>query len=773
MMRLLDAVLALPSLIILIFFASLVTLDDTSLILLLGFIAWPSLARLVRNETLAQRGRDFVLAAEQLGAGRVYIARVHLLRVMAPVLVVNGTFMVGDSIFALSALSFLGLGVQPPQVSWGSLLESALDIIALDPVVADPAARPLGVRRAARRPRSPARACWRAGAITVERGAAAGRAFGLAAARRPRYVGILDDLSLAIGAGEMMALVGESGSGKTIAALSIMRLLPPRARITGSVDLAGTEITQLDERAMRAMRGRDVGMVFQNPLAALNPSRTVASQIQEAWRVHNGGSIRAARGRALELLGEVGIPNPAARLDDYPHQFSGGMRQRVMIAMALSCAPKLLIADEPTTGLDPLIARQIMGLIARLRREHRMAVLFVTHDLSVVEEHADSIHVLYAGRTVECGPAGSFFAHPRHPYSEALLGAVARVGQARLQNIPGNLPEPEQRPFGCRFAPRCAYHQPECDAAYPPALPGGGTLAACLYPLPVSARLAYAEPAARPVPPNMAPQLEVRDLGVRYGSGAGLFRAASKLPPALADVAFTLGRGECLGVVGESGSGKSTLGRAILQMIAYRGRIVLDGQDFAGLRGAARRTQRRRIQVVFQDPRESLNPRIRIGDIIAEPLRLSPAGGGPAARRRRVESLLGRVGLNPEMANLLPAGVSGGQAQRIAIARALAAEPELIVLDEPTSSLDVSTQAMLLNLLKDLARETGLSYILISHDFAVVSYMADRIAVLNAGRIVELGDTGSLIAAPRHQYTAALIGAAPRLSSHLRLGERS
>ena len=580
-------------------------------------------------------------------------------------------------------------------------------------------------------------------------------------------VAILDELSLTINAGEMLALVGESGSGKTIAALSIMRLLPPGAVLTGAIDLSGRDLARLDEGAMRGVRGQDVGMVFQNPLAALNPSRTVASQIGEAWRVHRGGSPRTARARALELLGEVGIPNPADRLDDYPHQFSGGMRQRVMIAMALACSPKLLIADEPTTGLDPLIARQIMALITRLRREHDMGVLFVTHDLSVVEEHADSIHVLYAGRTVECGPAKNFFAHPRHPYSEALLGSVARVGQARLQNIPGNLPEPESRPHGCRFAPRCGYHRPDCDIAYPPSLPGGGTLAACLYPLPVTERPTYAAPAARPPLSNKPTQLEVSNLSVRYGNGAGLFRTKAAPPPALMDIAFSLGRGECLGVVGESGSGKSTLGRAVLQMIPYQGSVVLDGEAFGALRGAARRAQRRRIQVVFQDPRESLNPRIRIGDIIAEPLRLAGGMGG-TARRTKVESLLDRVGLNPEMAARLPAGVSGGQAQRIAIARALAAEPELIVLDEPTSSLDVSTQAMLLNLLKDLAREEGLSYILISHDFAVVSYMADRIAVLNAGRIVEMGETGSLIGAPRHQYTAALIGAAPQLRSHLR-----
>ena len=287
-------------------------------------------------------------------------------------------------------------------------------------------------------------------------------------------VAILDGLNLTVEAGQMLALVGESGSGKTIAALSVMRLLPDGAQVGGQVLLDGMDLTRLDEAAMRRVRGRRVGMVFQNPLAALNPSRTVASQIGEAWRVHQGGSARAARARALELLGEAGIVQPAARLDDYPHQFSGGMRQRVMIAMALACSPKLLIADEPTTGLDPLIAQQIMALIARLRRELEMGVLFVTHDLSVVEAHADAVHVLYAGKSVEWGDAKAFFGHPRHPYSEALLGSVARVGMARLQNIPGNLPEPEARPPGCRFAPRCGYHKPECDGAYPAASAKGG-----------------------------------------------------------------------------------------------------------------------------------------------------------------------------------------------------------------------------------------------------------------------------------------------------------
>jgi len=366
-------------------------------------------------------------------------------------------------------------------------------------------------------------------------------------ARKP--VPVLDELNLTVNAGEMLALVGESGSGKTIAALAVMRLLPKGAKITGRAWLGEIDLTTLDEPAMRRIRGRGAAMVFQNPLAALNPSRTVASQIQEAWRVHNSATGRQARARALELLGEVGIPNAAGRLDDYPHQFSGGMRQRVMIAMALACSPKLLIADEPTTGLDPLIARQIMTLIAKLRREHDMGVLFVTHDLSVVEEHADSIHVLYAGRSVEWGSGEKFFAHPRHPYSEALLGSVARIGQARLQNIPGNLPEPESRPPGCRFAPRCGYAQPDCSDGYPPPDTAGGTAAACLYPLAATARPAYFDTLVKPPAPHREPQLEIRDLSVRYTGNAGLFAPATRLPKALADIALTLGRGECLGVV--------------------------------------------------------------------------------------------------------------------------------------------------------------------------------------------------------------------------------
>ena len=589
---------------------------------------------------------------------------------------------------------------------------------------------------------------------------------------RGRPVGILDDINLAVNEGEMTALVGESGSGKTVASLGVIRLLPRGAAISGRVLLQDRDLTALTDAEMRKVRGRDIGMVFQNPLSALNPTTRVGSQIAEVYRLHTGESDRAARIRALDLLGEVGIPDPKDRLDDYPHQFSGGMRQRVMIAMALACSPKLLIADEPTTGLDLLVARQILALLTRLRREHRMGVLFITHDLSIVEEHADQVHVLYAGRSVEWGTARGFFAEPRHPYSQALLGAVPRLGQSRLASIPGNLPDPEDRPAGCRFAPRCAFRETACEIAYPAADTLGGTIFACRRGREIDPD-AMREAVIDAPPPAIArggTVLEASGLGVQYERSAvgfvqGLLGRRDRMD-ALRGIGFTLGAGECLGVVGQSGSGKSTLGRAVLQMIPYHGEVVLNGHGFATMTRGERRSARRRIQVVFQDPRESMNPRMRIGDIVAEPLKLAGMGG-QRARWERAAALLGRVGLSPAMLKLFPGSVSGGQAQRIAIARALATNPGIIVLDEPTSSLDVSTQAHLLNLLKDLARQDGLSYILISHDIAAVSYMADQIAVLNGGAMVEYGPAQDVLAHPRNAYTRELIAASPHFRANL------
>ena len=376
-----------------------------------------------------------------------------------------------------------------------------------------------------------------------------------------------------------------------------------------------------------------------------------------------------------------------------------------------------------------------------------MGVLFVSHDLSIVREAADSVHVLYAGRTVEKGPAAPFFRQPRHPYSAALLTAAPVLGRGHLTDIPGQLPEPGRRPDGCRFAPRCFRRQDVCTIAYPPLEPAGDTRCACLFPLEAPPEVLLPDTGAPPravVASSGTPLLALTDVLVRYGTDR---RAA----PSLRDVTLTLRRGECLGIVGESGSGKSTLGRAMLQMVRYEGAIALDGRDLATLRGGAARAARRRIQVVFQDPRESLNPRLTIGDIVTEPLRLRDGRGA----RGEATRLLAHVGLPASLADRLPGSVSGGQAQRVAIARALATGPDVIVLDEPTSSLDVSTQATLLNLLKELGRRNGIAYVLISHDIAAVACPLGH--ELRAGASVELQDTVSIIRAPRDPYTAALI----------------
>nr|WP_183275330.1 ABC transporter ATP-binding protein [Endobacter medicaginis] len=577
---------------------------------------------------------------------------------------------------------------------------------------------------------------------------------------RTRDGGLLvDDVQLDLARGEMLSLVGESGSGKSLTAAAILRLLPRGLVATGRIAFEGADLLALDEASMRAMRGGRIGMVFQNPLSALNPTRTIGRQIADPARLHVGADARQAREMALQMLAEVGIPDPKARIDDYPHQFSGGMRQRVAIAMALVCHPKLLIADEPTTALDPIVAAQILELIGGLRRRHDMAVLFISHNLAVVRAHTDCVQVMYGGRTAERARADVFFAHPRHPYGRALLDAapdlatvVAAPPGYALPALPGQPPDPLARPPGCAFAPRCPAVAPDCEVAVPPLRRLERSEVACLHPV--------ATPAGPRVPAPEAPMsasthssrpslLEVRDLVVRYDRSRTILDGLS----------FDLAAGECLGIVGESGSGKSTLGRAVLQMVAYQGRIALQGHDFATLRGRAFRDQRRRIQVVFQDPKESLNPRLSVLHSVAEAARLAqglPRDASLAAAR----TLLERVRLGAALYDRLPEAISGGQAQRVAIARALAAKPALVVLDEPTSALDVSTQATLLNLLRSIGRAEGLAWLLISHDLAAIAYMADRIAVLRAGRIVELAPPATLVAQPHDPYTAALVAAA-------------
>jgi ABC-type glutathione transport system ATPase component len=492
---------------------------------------------------------------------------------------------------------------------------------------------------------------------------------------------VVRDVSFSVAPGEMLALVGESGSGKTTTAMAIPRLLPAVAVTAGRILLDGTDMAALSGAALRRVRGRDIGVVFQDPTAALNRSMRVGAQIAEALRLHKGASRADAWAQAVLLLDEMGIPDPGKRARHYPHAFSGGMRQRVMLACALACGPKLLIADEPSTGLDPVLTAQILQLLARLRRQLGLAVLLVSHDLALVARYADTVHVLRHGATVERGRARAVLAAPARDYTRALR-------DARASAVPA------------------------------------------------------------PAPDAAAEVLRVEQLGVSYGRDAA---------PSLRDINFSLRRGECLGIVGASGSGKTTLARALLQMVRHEGRVVLAGQALGALRGAALCAARRRLQVVFQDPAGSFNPHKTVGEIIAEAWRL---GGVRAADEAgRAAGLLALVGLEAALLGRLPANLSGGQAQRVAIARALAADPALIVLDEPTSSLDVLTQDGLLGLLGDLARTRGLGYIVITHDLSVVRRLAHRVAVLHQGTMVELSDTETIFRAPRHPASAALIGA--------------
>jgi oligopeptide/dipeptide ABC transporter ATP-binding protein len=568
--------------------------------------------------------------------------------------------------------------------------------------------------------------------------------------RGGRLVPVLDGLDLTIAAGEMLALVGETGSGKTMAALSIPRLLPDGALMEGRIFLNDIELTALSEAEMRRQRGPGIGMVFQDPARALNPSMTVGAQIAEAIRVHQKISAGEAWARALARLDEVGIPDPAERAQDYPHLFSGGQRQRVTIALALACDPVLLIADECTTGLDPVMARQMLGLLQVLQRRRDLAVLFVTHDLSLVRRHADTVQVLYAGQAVERGTVPAVLSRPLHPYTGALLAAAPKLNRRPAATISGMAPEPEARSGACRFADRCAGAKPVCSSTPPDWSPTLQSQARCAFAGKIDL------PASQPILPNDAPKpgelLTVAALSVtyvpRFGRGARV---------AVQDVSLRIQEGECLAIVGASGSGKTSLGRAVLQMLPYDGQVALWGSPISDKAPRARRTARRRMQVVFQDPASSLNPAMTVGALIEEPLML--AGIDARQRMARVRDLLPQMGLADSLIDRYPASLSGGQAQRVAVARALAGEPDLLVLDEPTSGLDVSTQAGLLILLRRLLSTRRIAYLFITHDLAAARFLAHRIAVMQDGEIVELEAAEELVKRPQHAASRALVEA--------------
>jgi oligopeptide/dipeptide ABC transporter ATP-binding protein len=591
------------------------------------------------------------------------------------------------------------------------------------------------------------------------------------------------NIDLRIEPGETVGLVGESGCGKSMTGLSILGLLPPGGQIVnGSIKLEGKELVGLPKEDLQHIRGNEIAMIFQDPLTSLDPTKSIGYQVAEPVRLHRGASKDEAMERAAEVLGLVGLPKPRERLSDFPHQLSGGLRQRVMIAMALTCEPKLLIADEPTTALDVTIQAQILALLDDLKERTGMAMLLITHDMGVIAGHADRIHVMYAGRMVESTNTSLLFSHMRHPYTQSLLASIPRLSQdntQRLLNIPGIPPDLSNPPDGCRFAARCSRATDKCRVDEPP-LTGESAdhLFSCWHPVngplalnaekpasPAVSAVAVAErdaddavdPAA-----NGTPLLEVRNLVKEFPitSGAILQRKVGSVK-AVSDVSFTVHAGETFGLVGESGCGKTTIGRMVVALEQpSSGQVSLRGVNVSALSGGALRKTRRDLQLMFQDPYSSLDPRMRVGAIIGEPLAIQHVGTRQE-QRARVYELLDEVGLPRNAVERYPHEFSGGQRQRIGLARALTLNPRVIVADEPVSALDVSIRAQVLNLMKRLQADYDLTFIVISHDLAVVKYMANRIGVMYLGKLVELGSGEDIYHRAAHPYTAGLIATIP------------
>ncbi|HVT28878.1 MAG TPA: ABC transporter ATP-binding protein [Lacipirellulaceae bacterium] len=585
----------------------------------------------------------------------------------------------------------------------------------------------------------------------------------------------VDDLSFKLEQGRTLGIVGESGSGKSVTSLSIMRLLAGTARIeTGRISFLGRDLVRLPERQMQSIRGRDISMIFQEPMTSLNPVFTVGAQIMEAIMLHQKVSKAQARQKTIELLREVGIPKPEQRVDSYPHQMSGGQKQRVMIAMALSCNPQLLIADEPTTALDVTIQSQILDILRRLRDTRGMAVIFITHDLGVIAEIADDVLVMYRGEEVEYAPVLEIFSNPKHPYTKGLLACRPRL-DTRYRRLPTvddfmqvlPLPSGDGRGEG---PPNDEIRiiEKKMDAARLNHLEteGRGRL---LHPKSELSWIGHPweeghhAPDTLTVAEDTAPLLAVKNLKVHFPVRRGFFGRTVDHIRAVDDISFNVYRGQTLGLVGESGCGKTTTGRAILRLIEPTGgQVLYNGTDLAQLGSRQLRAMRGKMQIVFQDPYGSLNPRMTIESAITEPMVIQGIGTSRADRRERAAQLLREVDLSPAFLRRYPHEFSGGQRQRICIARALAAGPEFIICDESVSSLDVSVQAQVLNLLKELQDKHHLTYIFISHDLSVVKFMADMMAVMNHGRIVEFGPSESIYKNPREAYTRRLIEATPK-----------
>ena len=581
----------------------------------------------------------------------------------------------------------------------------------------------------------------------------------------------VDGVSFDLHAGETLGIVGESGSGKSVCAKSIMRLLDEPARIVGgSIEFRGRDLATLDDAAIRQVRGREIAMVFQDPMTSLNPVLRIAKQLVEAMTAHGRFTPAAARARAIDLLRRMGVGRPEQAVDSFPHQFSGGMRQRVMLAMGFSNEPSLLIADEPTTALDVTIQAQILELLRELNRDLGTAVILISHDLGVIANVCRRVLVMYAGEVVEEGAPEDLLSDPRHPYTWALLHAAPRIDaeatDRRLATIDGQPPDPRAWPEGCRFRARCPFAVAKC-AEHPELLPIDATRASRCWitqqggSLHTPARR-HAEAAAPVAAAPPAPLLQVTDVAKHFALPKEGYFTRARVLRAVDGVSLTVNRGETVGLVGESGCGKSTLARLVTRLHEpTSGKIVFAGTDITHATPAEIRPLRRRMQMIFQDPYGSLNPRMQVSEILAGPLLLHGIVADATAARIRVAELLDLVGLPSTAAQRFPHEFSGGQRQRISIARALAVGPDLVVADEPISALDVNIQAQIINLMVDLQERLGLTYLFIAHDLAVVRHVCDRIVVLYLGKVMEVASSADLFRRPLHPYTSTLIAAAP------------
>ena len=586
----------------------------------------------------------------------------------------------------------------------------------------------------------------------------------------------LRHVSFSVAPGETFALVGESGCGKSLTALALMRLLPDVARVTkGEVVLDGENLLALTEDEMRRRRGRRIAIVFQEPSTSLNPVLTVGEQIAEVLRIHSHLPTAAIEKETELWLERVGLPQPARYARAYPHELSGGQKQRVMIAMALAARPEVVIADEPTTALDVTLQAQVLDLLKRLREERRIGLILITHDLAVVQQNADRVALMYGGEMVECASVQEFFSHPLHPYARELLLAVpSREKSARcLRGIAASVPELSgSDQVGCLFANACPAVEPACrttDLALKEV--GRDHWLRCLSPHNYHVGVEHLASFAKTMGDTV---LAIDKLSVGYERSRGIFRSPAYVP-AVQEASLTLHAGETLALVGESGSGKTTLAMAALGLLGDRaqvtGSVRIAGTELLGAKGGQLQGLRRFAQIVFQDPFASLDPRMSVAESIAEGIRALQAQVSSEDVQARVQRLLAAVGLPADAAQRLPHEFSGGQRQRIAIARALATDPQVLVCDEPTSALDVSVQAQILNLLRRLQQERGMAYLFITHNFAVVEYLADTVAVMQKGRIVEQGPAAQILTRPQTAYTKELLQAVPRLALNTALAE--